>query len=91
MSAFAACLFALTALVSTLAIVTTLRRYGKEALALSARLAACPDTLTIEWAMVERVSVPALGTLRRDRVTRRRVTGLDQRPGLDWPCEELAA
>ncbi|WP_395394315.1 hypothetical protein WBP07_03585 [Novosphingobium sp. BL-8A] len=90
MTAFAACLFAVTALASALAIMATLRRYGHDALALPARLAACPETLTIHWAMVERVTVPALGALRRDRVTRRRLSA-EQRPGLDWPCGELAA
>lgn len=90
MTAFAACLFALTALASALAIRATLRRYGHEALAIRARLSACPETLTINWAMVERVSVPTLSALRRDRVMRRRLQTV-QRPGLEWPTGELAA
>lgn len=90
MTAFAACVFALTALVSALSITATLRRYGHQALTLRARLAACPDTLTINWAMVERVSFPTLSTLRRDRVMRRRLQTA-QRPGLEWPTGELAA
>ena len=90
MTAFAACLFALTALASAFAIVATLRRYGHEALSLRARLAACPEMLTINWAMVERVPVPTLSALRRDRVMRRRLQTL-QRPGLEWPTGELAA
>ncbi|TCM21593.1 hypothetical protein EDF56_101260 [Novosphingobium sp. PhB165] len=90
MTAFAACLFALAAAASLHAMLATLRRYGHEALSLRARLAACPETLAINWAMVERVPVPALSALRRDRAVRPR-SWTTQRPGLEWPSGELAA
>lgn len=83
MTAFAASLFAFGAMMSVWVITTSWQRYGHDALALKAKLAACPDTLVLTWKMVERVPVPALGALRPDRARQGRL--LPQRPVLEWP------
>ncbi|WP_404481971.1 hypothetical protein [Novosphingobium sp. BL-52-GroH] len=86
MTAFAACLFTLAALASAWTVLATARRFAPSAMALRAQLAACPGTLTIEWKMVERVTIPALATLRK-RPERR----MPERAGLEWPGLEIAA
>ncbi|WP_162792241.1 hypothetical protein [Novosphingobium sp. P6W] len=86
MTAFATCLFALAALASLYALLATLHRFVPAAMALRAELEACRGTMTIEWKMVERVTVPALASLRK-RPSRR----TEDRPGLDWPTLEIAA
>jgi len=86
MTAFAACLFALAGLASAWTMLATVRRFGAAAAMLRTQLAACPDTMTVEWKMIERVAVPALGALRK-RPARRAA----MQPGLDWPQLERAA
>lgn len=95
MTAFAAALFALGALMSVWVIVASWQRHGRDALALRARLAACPDALVLTWKMIERIPVPVLAPFRPDRQARPgRLQA--QRPGLEWPgagfrTPELAA
>lgn len=86
MTAFAACLFTLAALVSVGTLYATLQRFGPGVLALRSQLDRCPATMTIKWTMVERVVVPALATLRKRPSFR-----TPDRPGLDWPTLEIAA
>lgn len=88
MTAFAASLFALAALVSAWIIAATWARYGRDALALRARLEACPRTTVVVWKMIERVPVPSLATLRTDRKVRP-VRLPSRRPGLEWPGAAL--
>lgn len=92
MTVFAALLFAFAALVSARIIVASWMRYGRDALALRAKLDACPETMALTWRMIERVPVPALSALRKDRTAR----AARFRPGLEWPgavrrATELAA
>lgn len=82
MIAFAACLFGLAALASTLTIIATMRRYGAEALSLRSQLAACPGTMTLTWKVIERVPVPALATLRKRPIRRAPAR-------LEWPGAAL--
>lgn len=82
MTAFATCLFVLAALVSGWVVVSTSRRYGADALALRAQLAACPHTIEVWWRSVERRRRPALGVVstRLERAA----------PGLEWPGSSAA-
>lgn len=84
MTAFAASLFALGALVSAWVMAASWRRYGRDALALRARLEACPETMTLTWRMTERVPVSTLPALRTDRKVRC-VRLQPRRPGREWP------
>ncbi|SFG33523.1 hypothetical protein SAMN05518801_11759 [Novosphingobium sp. CF614] len=70
MTAFAACLFALAALASIWTMMASWRSYGRQALGLRARLAASPGAMELRWEMVERVPLPALAALRKDRAAR---------------------
>lgn len=84
MTGFAASLFALAALASAWVIAVSWKQYGRDALALRARLEACPRTMTLTWKMIERVPLPAVAVLRMDRKARR--AHLQRRnPGLEWP------
>lgn len=82
MTAFATCLFAVAAFVSTWAILTALRRHGPDALTLRTQLGACPGTLVVTWKVVERVPVPALAVFRK-RPARRAPARLE------WPGSSL--
>ncbi len=86
MTVFAACLFTLAAFASGWAMLVTVRRFGAATMDLRAQLRACPRTMTLEWSMVERVTVPALAPLRTRRAPR-----MPERTGLDWPQLERAA
>jgi|7_EtaG_2_1085326.scaffolds.fasta_scaffold113874_2 hypothetical protein len=90
MTAFAASLFALGAMVSLWVIFASWMRHGRKAFSLRSELQACPATLTVTWKMIERVPVPTLAALRTDRKVRspRRQS---QRPALVWPGLEHAA
>lgn len=94
MTAFGASLFALAALASAWVIAASWLGYGREALALRARLDACPETMMLTWRMIERVPLPALTTLRTDRNANSHRCR-QRRPGLEWPAPdrqfELAA
>lgn len=84
MTVFAALLFAFAALVSARIIVASWLRHGRDALALRARLDACPEAMVLTWRMIERVPVPALPALRTDR--KERAARLrPQEAGLVWP------
>jgi hypothetical protein len=86
MTAFAACLFALAALVSLGTIAASFRRYGAGAAMLRVQLANCPEAVMLTWKVIERVPVPALAALRKR--PERRIPAR-----LEWPgCGvELAA
>lgn len=84
MTAFAASLFALGAMMSVWVMGTSWKRYGRDALAVRGKLAACPETFMLRWKLIERVQVPALAALRPDRQTHA-ARLLEQRPGLEWP------
>ena len=84
MTAFAALLFALGAMMSVWIMGASWKRYGRDALAMRAKLAACPETFMLSWKVIERVQVPALAALRPDRQARAG-RPLPQRPGLEWP------
>ena len=84
MTALAASLFALGAMMSVWVIVASWQRYGHQALGLKDRLAACPDTIVLNWKMIEQVPVPVLAGLRPDRRMRPGRLAA-QRPGLEWP------
>ncbi|MGF7152361.1 hypothetical protein [Novosphingobium gossypii] len=71
-------LFCTAALASGVVIVSTMRRYAPGARMLRAQLRNCPDTLTVTWKIVERVHLPALGSLRKRPVRRMPVR-------LEWP------
>ncbi|GFM27676.1 uncharacterized protein PY1_contig-02-39 [Novosphingobium sp. PY1] len=90
MTAFAASLFTLGAIVSLWVIAASWMRHGRKALALRAQLQACPGTLTVTWKMIERVPVPALAALRTDRKGRP-AHRQAQRSALVWPGLEHAA
>ena len=84
MTLFAASLFALAALLSLWVIAASWARYGRDALALRARLKACPETIVLTWKIIERAPVIALSALRTNppaRSCHRRSV----RPGLAWP------
>ena len=84
MTVFAALLFTFAALGSTWVMVASWMRHGRRALALHAKLKACPETVILTWKMVERVPVQALSPLRADRKVRpARYQQL--RPALEWP------
>lgn len=78
MTAFAACLFALAAMASVFSILMTVRRYGPQAMSFRQQLAACPGTMVVTWKVIERVQLPALGTLRKRPVRRAPAR-------LEWP------
>src|SRR3546814_20903136 len=65
MTAFAASLFALGAMMSVWVMGTSWKRYGRDALAVRGKLAACPETFMLRWKLIERVTVPALAAPRR--------------------------
>lgn len=88
MTAFAACLFALTVFASIWIIAASWRCYGPRALALRAQLEACPETLTIRGKIIERAPAPL--SFRTARAVRPDLQKLSQ-PGLDWPGMALAA
>lgn len=93
MTAFAACLFALAALVSAWTIVASWRRYGASAMALKAQLKACPEDMVIHWTTTERRALPVLVSLRKGRAAypaHRSAPGLEW-PGLNQPGVALAA
>lgn len=77
-SLLAPSLFFCAAVVSTLVIAATVRRYGPGAMTLREQLRHCPATITVTWKMVERVAVPTLGSLRK-RPARRMPARLE------WP------
>ncbi len=94
MTAFAACLFAVAALVSAQVIAASWRRHLGTARALPAQLRACDESLTIVWKTAERVPLPALAMLRKDRPARPRrhpQWNAAERPGLEWPGLEAGA
>lgn len=84
MTVFAALLFAFAALMSARIIAASWMRYGRDALALRARLEACPEAMVLTWRMMERVPVQALPALRTDRKVRS-ARLQPQNPGLEWP------
>ncbi|GFE72431.1 MULTISPECIES: hypothetical protein [Novosphingobium] len=96
MTAFAACLFAVAAYVSAHVIAASWLRHAGAARALQAQLRECTDTVALGWKVVERVPLPALSMLRKDRSVRPRRQSqwtVAERPGLEWPeyGAELAA
>ncbi len=97
MTVFAACLFAMAALVAAQIIASSWLRHAGAARMLSKQLRACTDSMTLDWKAAERVPMPALSMLRKDRLLRSRrhlqwnVTqgntawNVAERPGLEWP------
>lgn len=88
MTAFAACLFVVAALVSAHVIWSNWLRHADTVHGLRTALRQCPETVMLEWKMVERVPLPTLAILRKDRMTRIRRT--QWTPGLEWPSTERA-
>jgi len=94
MTAFAACIFAVAAIVSAHVIATSWLRHADAARSLPAQLRGCPDSTLLVWKAIERVPLPALATLRKDRSVRPRRQSqwtAAERPGLEWPGMELPA
>lgn len=98
MTAFAACLFALAAMVSAHVIAMSWRRHGTMARGLAASLRSQPQTTVLSWKVMERErsslgeALPALATLRKDRAARPRRQSqwnAAERSGLEWPGIEL--
>lgn len=98
MTAFAACLFALAALVSAHVIAMSWLRHGTTARGLPASLRSQPQTTLLKWNVVERErsplgqTLPALATLRKERAARPRRQlqwNAAERPGLEWPGIDL--
>ncbi len=90
MTAFAESLFALAALASGWIIVASWMRYGRKALALRHDLANCPETLSIRWKVIERVTFEVAPAVRKARAAHR-AARTPARPGLAWPQMDLAA
>lgn len=100
MTAFAACLFTVAALVSAHVIAMSWLRHGDAVRGLSASRCSAPQTTILKWKMIERErlplrqSLPALATLRKDRAPRPRRQSqwnAAERPVLEWPGVDLGA
>lgn len=86
MTAVVASLFALAAACAAWVLLDCLQRFGPAVLELRSQLRSSPDSVNVQWKMIERVTMPPLATLRK-----RRVRVVADRSGLEWPLLDVAA